>query len=209
MKILNLYAGLGGNRKLWGADHSVTAVEIDPEIAAIYKKFFPKDNIIIGDAHSYLLEHIYEYDFIWSSSPCPSHSLLRLTSVYKGQNKPVYPDMNLYAEIIFLKYYSKKKTKWAVENVDPFYDFLIKPQIQINRHSFWTNFYVAPIEFKENETPIEETFSSATRYGFNLQKFKMSQRKDQLLRNLVNPEIGAYILSESQKGIKPLFNFNY
>lgn len=25
MKILNLYAGIGGNRKLWGDDHEITA----------------------------------------------------------------------------------------------------------------------------------------------------------------------------------------
>ena len=36
MKILNLYAGIGGNRKLWnGVD--VTAVENNKSIAAIYK----------------------------------------------------------------------------------------------------------------------------------------------------------------------------
>jgi len=29
MKILNLYAGIGGNRKLWGDQHQVTAVEYD------------------------------------------------------------------------------------------------------------------------------------------------------------------------------------
>lgn len=35
MKILNLYAGIGGNRKKWGDDHEITAVELDEEIAAI------------------------------------------------------------------------------------------------------------------------------------------------------------------------------
>jgi len=25
MKILNLYAGIGGNRKLWGNDHEITS----------------------------------------------------------------------------------------------------------------------------------------------------------------------------------------
>ena len=37
MKILNLYAGIGGNRTLWGDKHEVTAVEINAEIAGIYK----------------------------------------------------------------------------------------------------------------------------------------------------------------------------
>lgn len=37
MKILNLYAGIGGNRKLWGDDHEITAVEIESKIASIPK----------------------------------------------------------------------------------------------------------------------------------------------------------------------------
>ncbi len=43
MKILNLYTGIGGNRKLWGDKHEITAVEIDLKIAKIYQNFFPKD----------------------------------------------------------------------------------------------------------------------------------------------------------------------
>lgn len=69
MKILNLYAGIGGNRKLWGDEHEITAVEYDPKIAEIYQKFFPNDKVIVTDAHQYLLEHFQEFDFIWSSPP--------------------------------------------------------------------------------------------------------------------------------------------
>jgi site-specific DNA-cytosine methylase len=75
MKILNLYAGIGGNRKLWGDEHEVTAVENNEKIAKIYKDLFPKDQVIIADAHEYLLEHHKEFDFIWSSPPCPTHSV--------------------------------------------------------------------------------------------------------------------------------------
>ena len=77
MKVLNLYAGIGGNRKLWnGVD--CTAVEIEPKIAKIYSDFFPKDKVIVGDAHQYLLEHYDDgWDFIWSSPPCPTHSITR------------------------------------------------------------------------------------------------------------------------------------
>lgn len=39
MKILNLYAGIGGNRKFWGDEHEITAVEAVPEIAEIYQDF--------------------------------------------------------------------------------------------------------------------------------------------------------------------------
>ena len=35
-KILNLYAGIGGNRKLWGDEHEITAVEYDEATADVY-----------------------------------------------------------------------------------------------------------------------------------------------------------------------------
>ena len=68
LKILNLYCGIGGNRKLWG-DHKVTAIEINEDRAKIYQDFFPNDNVVVGDAHQYLLDHYKEFDFIWSSPP--------------------------------------------------------------------------------------------------------------------------------------------
>lgn len=74
MKILNLYAGLGGNRKLW-EDVEVTAIEYNQEIATLYKTYFPNDTVIVTDAHKYLLDHLMDgWDFIWASPPCPSHS---------------------------------------------------------------------------------------------------------------------------------------
>lgn len=66
MKILNLYAGIGGNRKLW-AGHDITAVEHDPEIAGVYKELYPDDTVVVGDAHQYLENHFGEFDFIWAS----------------------------------------------------------------------------------------------------------------------------------------------
>jgi DNA (cytosine-5)-methyltransferase 1 len=75
----------------------------------------------MADAHQYLLEHFKEFDFIWSSPPCPSHSRLNnVFTVGKGQAKnPIrYPDMALYEEIILLKHYFKGK--WCVENVISF-----------------------------------------------------------------------------------------
>ena len=37
LKVLNLYAGIGGNRKLW-ENVEVTAVEIEPDIATVYQE---------------------------------------------------------------------------------------------------------------------------------------------------------------------------
>lgn len=89
LKVLNLYAGIGGNRKLWD-DVDVTAVEIDPQIAEIYQDFFPCDEVVVGDAHQFLHENYQNYDFIWSSPPCPTHSRSRFWSSKGGDGKLSY-----------------------------------------------------------------------------------------------------------------------
>ncbi len=122
MKILNLYCGLGGNRKLWGDNQEILAIDNNWDILKIYHDFFPNDQILCSDAHQYLLEHFQEFDFIWSSPPCPSHSHIRKElGVGSGQNQPVYPDMKLYEEILLLQHYYKGK--YVVENVVSYYTF--------------------------------------------------------------------------------------
>ena len=90
MKILNLYACLGGNRYKWDevTDVEVTAVEWDEELARLYQERFPKDEVIVADAHQYLLDHYKEFDFIWSSPPCPSHSRARFWGFGANGKKP-------------------------------------------------------------------------------------------------------------------------
>lgn len=188
MKILNLYAGIGGNRKLW-EDVDVTAVELNPKIAEIYSDYFPNDNVIVGDAHQYLIDHFKEFDFIWSSPPCPTHSRTRT------MNKTiVYPDMVLYQEIILLREWFNGK--WLVENVIPYYGPLIPPTQIIHRHSIWCNFRISPLEFKNLETckkPNEREFLE-DELGFDLAKYEgVDKRK--ILRNCVVPEMGWHILS--------------
>ena len=142
MKVLNLYAGLGGNRKLWPGCE-VTAVEMDPRIAAVYQRLHPQDAVIVGDAHQYLLDHYSEFDFIWSSPPCQTHSKMAKATRHKLRR---YPDMSLYQEIIFLQHFYKGR--WVVENVVPFYEPLV-PGKRVGRHVYWSNFdvgeYVEPI----------------------------------------------------------------
>src|SRR5690625_1182662 len=120
MKILNLYAGIGGNRKLWGDEHEVTAVELNKDIAKVYRDHFPNDEVIIVDAQDYLLRNYDKYDFIWSSPPCQSHSSFRqnIGVRYRGV-EPLYPDMALYQQIIFLQH--NFNGKFVVENVNPYY----------------------------------------------------------------------------------------
>lgn len=192
MKILNLYAGIGGNRKLWGYEHDITAVEMNIDIANIYTDFFPNDTVLADtDAHQYLLEHFEEYDFIWSSPPCPSHSRIRKnTSVASGQAKPVYPDMKLYEEILLLKHYFKGK--WVVENVLPYYTPLIPAQ-QLGSHLFWSNFLIVPPRGESFRAHHAEIDALMERKGFDLKKYKGID-KVKALRNCVEPEIGRQIL---------------
>lgn len=193
MKILNLYAGIGGNRKLWGEEHEITAVEYKPEIAKIYQDHFPKDKVVIADAHQYLLEHFMEFDYIWSSPPCPSHSQIRKIATFSKdtgeiRQKPIYPDMKLYEEILFLQGYFKGK--WCVENVIPWYPPLIEAQ-KIGSHLFWTNYFIAPISTgsRDHYGTIE---SLQERKGFNLDEYTCNKRL--ALRNCVEPEVGKQLL---------------
>ena len=103
MKILNLYACLGGNRYKWDevTDVEVTAVEWDEELAKLYQERFPNDKVIVADAHEYLLDHYKEFDFIWSSPPCPTHSKVRMTQKTTDAFIPLYPDMKLYKKLYF------------------------------------------------------------------------------------------------------------
>jgi len=150
MKILNLYACLGGNRYKWNEvkdDIEVTAVELDIELARLYQERFPNDKVVIADAHQYLLEHYKEFDFIWSSPPCPSHSKIRITQKSRDTFKAIYPDLKLYEEIIFLDNYFNGK--YCVENVTPYYQPLI-PAKKRGRHLYWTNFNL-PNDLKERK----------------------------------------------------------
>ena len=202
MKILNLYAGIGGNRKLWGDAHEVTAIEIDPKIAKIYSDFFPNDKVIVGDAHQYLLEHFNEFDFIWSSPPCQSHSVCN--HFLKGQGIFRFPDMKLYEEIIFMQLHCKN-IKWVVENVKPYYEPLIKPKI-IGRHCFWGNFEITNIKVDYEIGTMNRNASKGSQRKsiireaqipelidlHGIKDFKLKNKR-QVLRNCVLPKVGLHI----------------
>lgn len=191
MKVLNLYAGLGGNRKNW-VDVDVTALELYPEIANVYKHYFPNDLMLLEPSHEYLLEHFKEFDFIWSSPPCPSHSRMRYNISYRFRgSKAVYPDMRLYEEILFLKYYFKGK--WVVENVIPYYEPLIKPMQILQRHCIWSNFDIPFKKFDLENIRAIQIPELQKLYGFDLSNFKISNKR-QVLRNCVTPDLGQYIL---------------
>lgn len=197
MKILNLYAGIGGNRRLWGDSHQVTAVEWDKDIAKVYQDFFPNDEVMVADAHQYLLEHYYEFDFIWSSPPCQTHSQIRYNIGFLANRKyrkvdAVYPDMALYQEIILLdKYYSGK---WIVENTVPYYEPLIKGK-KTGGHIFWSNFDIGEIESKGRNHRGGTVESLQERKLLDLSAYSIPNKR-QILRNCVEPEVGLHVLKK-------------
>jgi DNA (cytosine-5)-methyltransferase 1 len=196
MKVLNNYCGLGGNRDKWPDNIHVTAVEHNAEIAALYQERYPNDTVIVGDAHEYLLKHYKEFDFVWTSTPCPTHSRARFWASKGGMSDVVYPDWRLWQEIIFLKHFCENP--FVVENVIPYYDAFIEPTIELERHCFWSNFQIKPFEFAKIARDHTKITSSTVLYGFDISKNKIAHRKDQLLRNLVNPELGLYIFEQAQ-----------
>jgi DNA (cytosine-5)-methyltransferase 1 len=209
-KILNLYACLGGNRYKWdevakqaGIEIEVTAVELDQDLARMYQERFQNDTVIIADAHQYLLDHFKEFDFIWSSPPCPSHSRARYwsSSNYDTTTEAIYPDLKLYEEILFLQHYYRTG-KYVVENVIAYYEPLI-PAKKRGRHLYWTNFNL-PSDLKDRRFAISQTKNELNElckfHDIDLSSYKGEQSLVKIARNLVDYEAGRTIF-ETALGI--------
>ncbi len=193
IRVLNLYACLGGNRYKW-TNCEVTAVELDPELARMYQERFPNDTVIVADAHEYLLKHYKEFDFIWTSPPCPTHSKARFWGSKGGQVDVVYPDMTLYQEIIFLENFYDGK--YCVENVVPYYEPLI-PGIKRGRHLYWCNFKLPNIlshRFDVAGTRGKNELAQLCEFhNINLTDYKGEQSKVKIARNLVDYDAGLTV----------------
>jgi len=198
MRILNLYAGIGSNRRFWGDEHEVTAVELDKDIAGVYKRDFPGDKLVIGDAQGYLLEHYAAYDFVWASPPCPTHSQYRFNVGVRAKGyDPVMPDMtSLYGTIVFLQHHYAGL--YVVENVKPYYTPLLEPK-QVGRHYVWSNFSIPDLALKptgirdKNKIADLEEALDVSLEGFSI------PNKRQVLRNCVEPEVGEHILAAAMR----------
>ena len=207
MKILNLYACLGGNRYKWNevkSDIEVTAVELDPEAARLYQERFPNDTVIVADAHQYLLDHYKEFDFIWSSPPCPSHSRVRFSQKNRENTKPYYSDMKLYEEILFLDNFFDGK--YCVENVIPYYEPLIAAKKR-GRHLYWTNFNLPTVLSERDKISgliTKDDYEAIKKlcefHDYDFFKYKGEQRRSKMARNLVDYEAGKTIF-ETALGI--------
>ncbi len=202
MRVLNLYSGLGGNRRKWPDYVDVTAVEMEPDIAEVYMAHNPNDTMVIGDAHEYLLANYDKFDFIWASPPCPTHSQMAKATRHDVRS---YPDMKLYEEILLLQHFFKGN--WVVENVKSYYDPLIKPQ-EMSRHYFWSNFHIPKLDIKSPPNFINQKNSEAKgplmdwldiHYEGNIY-YKGQHDPLKVLRNCVHPNLGLHVFLSAQPG---------
>jgi len=210
IRVLNLYACLGGNRAKWDevAEIDVTAVELDPELAKLYQERFPNDTVVVGDAHEYLLNNFKNYDFIWASPPCPTHSRVRISQKNRYGFKYKYPDLKLYEEVIFLHNFFSGK--YVVENVIPFYTPLIQGKKR-GRHIYWTNFQL-PGNIGERKLDgtltnmVDEVGKLSKFHDYDFYRYKGDQPTNKIARNLVDYEVGRNIFKEAVRIIqdKPL-----
>lgn len=181
MKILNLFCGIGGNRAYWPGRHDVTAVDESDLALRFYRDLYGADNIVQADAWMFLLDNFQDFDFIWASPPCKSHSRWRLCK------KPEYADLRIYALITFLQTWFKGL--YCVENVKPYYAQLI-PAINRGRHLLWTNFYVP-----EFNTPSVQMDTASVEGLRSHLEYQVGDCKDrELLRNCCHPKIGKEVL---------------
>ncbi len=209
VRVLNLYAGVGGNRKNWYGC-KVTAVEKNPKIAAVYKRLYPQDQVIVGEAQQYLLEHYTEFDFIWSSRPCQSHTRM----VKASRHKPTsFPDLGLYEEILFLQHFFKGR--WVVENVVPYYTPLIQPTKRVGRHLFWSNGIIEVADVPRpagfiNRCNVAGKKALMEWLGIHYEEniyYEGNHCPAQVLRNCVHPSIGAQVFNSVMESHPIKHNF--
>lgn len=201
-RILNLHAGIGGNRRKWGEDYEITAVEMEQKIADVYKANFPNDTVIVGDAMEYLKKHRNEFDFVWASPPCQKHSRMMKATRHDVAD---YIDLQLYQIIIFLTHFYKGE--WIVENVKPYYEPLIKPTKILGRHFVWSSFNISDFDIPNIKNFITQGTTKETekfkewlgiKYDGNIY-YKGNHCPGQVLRNAVHPDFGLHILNCFEK----------
>lgn len=203
-KLLNLYAGLGGNIELLSEDEfEITNVELNTKIAQVLQERKPNQKVIIADAHQYLLENYQDYDIVWSSLPCQKHSKMNRATRH---NMIRYVDGSLFEEIIFLQ--THFKGKWIVENVVPYYQPYGNPT-KLGRHLFWSNFDIPQMidlpkspKGMMNLATVGQKQIMMDWLGIHYDKniyYDGNHCPVQILRNCVHPLLGKHVIDQINK----------
>lgn len=195
-RVLNLQSGLGGNRKKW-QNCKVTAVEKNEQIAKVYSRLYSDDEVIVGDAMEYLKNNYRNFDFVWGSPSCQTHSRMMKATRHDVAD---FPDMSLYQLIIFLDNFYKGD--YVIENVVPYYKPLIEPTLRVGRHLFWSNkelFGIQDIKRPKgfiNKSNLQGKKEMMDWLGIHFEEniyVRGNHCPVQVLRNCVHPDLGLQI----------------
>ena len=115
-----------------------------------------------------------------------------------GDYEPIFPDMTLWQEIIFLQAFCSDKQFFVIENVKPYYEPLIKETVELERHLFWSNFRIGKFEIDKVNRRHNSIKSTDQLYGYDLSKYDIEHGKVKILRNMVNPNVGLYVFEQMQ-----------
>lgn len=194
LHVLNAYAGIGGNRHLWPTEWRVTAVELDPRVAAEYGRRYPDDVVLVEDAHIAVLERASDFDAVWTSPPCPTHSRLARVNASR-YGTALVPDHRLLDEISSLR---AAGGLYVVENVHSYYRPPVLPDLVTDRHYYWMSKVpdmLAPLDrvvigHWGGTTSSEEL---ARAYGLPPLARGSVPRRDLAMRNAVAPLEGLQV----------------
>ncbi len=185
-KILNLYAGIGGNRALWDKlkNIHVTAVESNPKIAAIYSMLYPNYTVIIADAHDYLFKHFQDYDFIWSSPP-------NVRPAYT----PYFEDFTLFQHVFFMHRFCKA---YCIECPDVYWtqeETQIGKPVNCYKSSYWSSFRFPRIAVNgiQRDFYMSKETAKRNRTGIDLSVVKYKNKR-KLFTDATMPQVGFEIL---------------
>lgn len=201
IRVLNAYAGIGGNRHLWPAHWAVTAVEWDPKVAAEYSRRYPADTVIVGDAHAAVMETAGDYDAVWSSPPCPTHSRLALVNVSR-HGIPLAPDPRLWLEVEHL---SSSKIAYVVENVHTYYVPPVAPDLVSARHYYWASdvpLMLTPLASSGQLRPDTTMAQFARLFGLPPLRHGAVSDARKAMRNAVDPIEGLEVASAAFAAVR-------
>ena len=109
MKILDLYAGLGGERRrsiIEGRGHEYVTIDIDPKFGCT----ITKDIMTIDD--------LGKWDFIWASVPCETWSVASIGHHWNKDNTPKTKEAEYMIWLVkyTIQLMNKSSSKWVIEN---------------------------------------------------------------------------------------------
>ena len=200
MKILILFSGIGGMSRDWQS-HNITYVELDSEIYNVGKSLFPKQEWINDDAIHYVEnQDLSDFDVIFSTPPCTTHSLQN--RFHKTKKVPDYT--TLFGISAMLSYYYPN-IPHIIENTSSMYSLKNFPQkvAKVGRHFIWSNCDIESAKFDTTDLARLSKNQLLRLYGFDdkLQLPGNKLRKRQIVRNILEPEIANYLLEQITKCI--------